>query len=653
MKLLRCDIAKGVFILHRIFSLPNALQEITSLAQWVCHKDKIPKNPRTGSNAKSNDPATWSDYSTALRTLQTGNYDGIGFQFGIYEAGTLRISGIDLDHVVRTDGTLESFALEIVEQMNSYTEYSPSGTGIHILCRVNLPAIGNKKGFDNGCAIEMYNHGRYFTVTGRVYGSERAIAERTNEYRKLHEKYFSEAPKAKNSPVIQPRIEEMSDRDLLDKMFNSQNGYAIQRLYSGDFSGYPSHSEADLALIAHLLFWTGGDEVRADRLFRESGLMRDKWDRADYRMKTLEYAIRNQVGVYEPRSNFPPVIEKNIATQKVQSASPEKSVSLSSSVKLSETNGQDISYYIQNGYNSDEKRFALYKDRKTGFENMDNLMKLYPGLYVLGAISSLGKTTFACQLADQLARAGEHVLYFSLEQSRYELVTKGLSRLTAQINMNHALSALEIREGKQSAELEQAKAEYIKFANHEVIYECGFDTTIETILNLVKNYIEDNKVRPVVIVDYLQIIRPIDSRVSTKDAVDSHVRAFKKLQVENDLVVLLISSLNRSNYLTPVDFEAFKESGGIEYTSDVLWGLQLSVMNDEIFDKDKGLKSKREKVREAKKATPRQVELVCLKNRYGVSSYTCKFNYYAQYDYFVAKDDSNEAGRLHREVLSF
>ena len=95
---------------------------------------------------------------------------------------------------------------------------------------------------------------------------------------------------------------------------------------------------------------------------------------------------------------------------------------------------------------------------------------------------------------------------------------------------------------------------------------------------------EDNGVKPVVIVDYLQITRPLDNRVSTKDAVDSHVRAFKKLQVENDLIVLLISSLNRSNYLTPVDFEAFKESGGIEYTSDVLWGLQLSVMNDEMFD---------------------------------------------------------------------
>ena len=272
---------KGVLILKRNFLFPNALHELAHFKQWVCHKDKIPKNPFTGANAKSNDPSTWGTLQDAFGTLQTNNFDGVGFQFGVYEAGTLRIAGIDLDHVVRADGTLEPFALKIVEEMNSYTEYSPSGTGLHILCRVKLPAIGNKKGLENGCAIEMYNHGRYFTITGRVYGEERAICDRTEEYRKLHEKYFIEALKPPVPTVIQPRIDEMSDRDLLDKMFNSQNGYAIQKLFNGDFSGYPSHSEADLALIVHLLFWTGGDEVRADRLFRESGLMRTKWDRAD------------------------------------------------------------------------------------------------------------------------------------------------------------------------------------------------------------------------------------------------------------------------------------------------------------------------------------------------------------------------------------
>ena len=114
------------------------------------------------------------------------------------------------------------------------------------------------------------------------------------------------------------------------------------------------------------------------------------------------------------------------------------------------------------------------------------------------------------------------------------------------------------------------------------------------------------------------------------------MRALKKLQTENNLVVLVISSLNRANYLTPIDFSSFKESGGIEYTADVIWGLQLSVMNGELFDKDSKLKAKREAVKEAKIANPRDIELVCLKNRYGISSYTCRFKYYAKFDYFRA-----------------
>ena len=151
---------------------------------------------------------------------------------------------------------------------------------------------------------------------------------------------------------------------------------------------------------------------------------------------------------------------------------------------------------------------------------------------------------------------------------------------------------------------------------------------------------EANKdIKPVVIVDYLQIIRPADPRQTAKDAVDAHVRALKMLQRNNDLVVLVICSLNRQNYLTPVDFESFKESGGIEYTADVVWGLQLAIMNDELFDKDKKLKEKREAVKRAKLEVPRKVELVCLKNRYGRSSYSCGFNYYPQYDLFVPEDE--------------
>ena len=172
------------------------------------------------------------------------------------------------------------------------------------------------------------------------------------------------------------------------------------------------------------------------------------------------------------------------------------------------------------------------------------------------------------------------------------------------------------------------------------------------IVATVKKYIEKTKVLPIVVIDYLQVIYPLDTRLSTKDAVDMNVRALKNLQKDHNLVVILVSSLNRANYLTPIDFESFKESGGIEYTADVIWGLQLKVMNDEIFDKDKGLKAKREAVRDAKKEKPRKIEFVCLKNRYGESSYSCYFDYYPQYDYFVPSrsfgidDDDDDDDRL-------
>ena len=122
--------------------------------------------------------------------------------------------------------------------------------------------------------------------------------------------------------------------------------------------------------------------------------------------------------------------------------------------------------------------------------------------------------------------------------------------------------------------------------------------------------------------------------MSTKEVVDTNVTELKRLSRSKDIPVFLISSLNRTNYMTPVDFEAFKESGAIEFTADCVWGLQLTVLNDPIFDKEGQVKKKRETIREAKAANPREVELVCLKNRYGISSYKVSFTYYPQFDLF-------------------
>lgn len=283
----------------------------------------------------------------------------------------------------------------------------------------------------------------------------------------------------------------------------------------------------------------------------------------------------------------------------------------------------------------DMRLFAESGNKKTGYANLDAITNLYPGLYVLGAISSLGKTTFAHQMADQIAESGEPVIYFSLEQGVLELASKSLSRIMAKKDKTTAVSSLQIRKNEIDKNVADAMTAYASFAGNLTVVECGFEATIDDIEQYVNDYIRINHNNPVVFIDYLQVIRVSDLGMSTKDAVEMHVKRLKQLQKDNNLVVIVISSLNRQNYLSPVDFESFKESGGIEYTADVLWGLQLEVLQNEVFSKRDQTAEKRRLVREAKAAEVREIELCCLKNRFGKSSYSCKFAYYPQFDCFV------------------
>lgn len=643
-------------------NLPIELLELSDLSQWVAYKriwnegknkyDKLPINPHNGKKAKANDVATWSTYAEALKRAVenglSGDEGGIGFMF----AGGY--AGIDLDDVVLDDGALKPFAEEIVRVMDSYTEYSPSGKGLHILFRLSVPlSVFGRDRRNDKLGVEMYDEGRYFTVTGRVYGDSKPIAERTQQAQKIYSEYLAihSDKNIKKPPLHSHKGTEnydtdmFSDSELLDKMFTSQHGAEIRALFSGDKSSYNNDdSRADLALCSYLAFWTGNDTAKIDSLFRHSGLMRSKWDELHgeqtYGEMTISRSLIDSEG-YHPKRNSSYVILPEQEEAEASQTKVRKAESSADSGKKQHMQLTHISSYIESAeeataLDSDIARFRKYKDRKTGYSNIDAKMSLYPGLYVLGAISSLGKTTFCGQLADQLADSGEHVLYFSLEQTTLELVSKGLSRLMFSTNKSTALTSMEIRRGSSSEALKIARAIYASQTKHEYIVECGFDTSVEDIAVTVREYIDESGIKPIVFIDYLQILAPVNNSQTSKDVVDYNVRALKKLQTENDLVVIVISSLNRQNYLTPIDFASFKESGGIEYTCDVMWGIQLAVMNDELFDKESKLKAKREAVKKAKIADPRDIELVCLKNRYGVSSYTCRFKYYARYDYFLA-----------------
>lgn len=646
----------------KLLHLPRELDELRKLSQWVAYRivanerkgrpDKLPLNPHDGTNAKANDARTWGMYDEALRYAfengLAGDAGGIGFEF----AGGY--AGIDLDDVILTGGTLKPFADEVVRLMDSYTEYSPSGKGLHVLFRLNVPLseFGSRRRNDE-LGIEMYDSERYFTITGKVYGKPKPITERTETARKIYDKYFIQSkPKNAATGILgastgnRENKAEVSDSELLEIMFSSQHGEKIHSLFNGDISGYGNDdSRADLALCSYLAFWTNNDTVRIDALFRQSALMRPKWDEKHgsqtYGEMTISKAMIAGEGYrrINEHKSFMTVSEKSdiISEPQVITERPKTSTEPDKILSMKLTNVYSYVENVEEGVtlDADLTRFHKYKDRRTGYSNIDAKMRLYPGLYVLGAISSLGKTTFCGQMADQLAGAGEHVLYFTLEQTTLELVCKGLSRLMFKTDSRSALTSMDIRHGTKSEALRIAREMYAALTKNEFIVECGFDTNVENITETVRTYIETAKVKPIVILDYLQILAPVNNNQTTKDVVDYNVRALKKLQTGNDLVVIVISSLNRQNYLTPIDFSSFKESGGIEYTADVIWGLQLQIMNDDLFDKEAKLKAKREAVKEAKVANPRDIELVCLKNRYGVSSYCCRFKYYARYDYFL------------------
>ena len=296
--------------------------------------------------------------------------------------------------------------------------------------------------------------------------------------------------------------------------------------------------------------------------------------------------------------------------------------------------------YIDSSFLNDIKRMKSFKGRSTGFKNLDREINgVIPGLYVIGAISSLGKTTFITQVADQMASKGEHIIFFSLEQSRFELVAKSISRQTCILNPKEAKTSLEIMQNTEVSDLTlKAVEKYQEIAYNSIIVEGNFNITVNSIRDYIDFYISTTGIKPVVVLDYLQILRPINDRLTDKQQVDYNVTELKRISRDYDIPVFVICSFNRDNYTTTVDFTSFKESGAIEYSADVVIGLQLQVMEEIQEMKNPKISEIREKINNAKNEEPRRVQLIGLKNRNGRSYFKCNYKYYPAYNFFEEAD---------------
>ncbi|HAG12063.1 MAG TPA: hypothetical protein DCK76_12015 [Desulfotomaculum sp.] len=286
--------------------MPNVVEnspiELRQIAQWVCYKtkpkdngktDKIPYNPKTGRMASTINSKTWGTFDQALTTSKNGGgYAGIGFVV----TPDIRIIGIDLDGCRNKEtGVIELWAQDIINQLSSYTEVSPSGTGIRIFTRgtINLP--GRRKG-----KIECYNSGRFLTVTGNhVEGTPIGVMDRYAEVDAFHREFIAQPEQETSHPDPSRGSVDLDDADLINKACLSKNGELFLKLFSGDWTGYPSQSEADLALCNLLAFWTGCQADQMESLFRQSSLMREKVDKhPSYLKNTIQRAINGCTEVY-------------------------------------------------------------------------------------------------------------------------------------------------------------------------------------------------------------------------------------------------------------------------------------------------------------------------------------------------------------------
>lgn len=472
----------------------------------------------------------------------------------------------------------------------------------------------------------------------------------------------------------------LSDNDLLTRIFKAN--HKAEDLFTDAWGGYgyESSSEADAALLALFLSYTQNIET-AKRLFKQSKLYqgdKDPKQRGDayinLTLRSVEgngitplagfidftrddrrnYAIGHEAPLAWPdeAAGASSVTSSSQAQPSAQSQAGAPQGSVLRQVQATAQALTDLDWEKASGayFEPDEESIPEGYPIPTGLKGLDKALAggLFPVLYVMGAISSLGKTSLAVQLADTIAKSGRPVLYFSLEMAKRELRAKSLSRLMYRAGPSRAYTSTEIlypatRQSKDfTEELEKAKAKYSQHEGSNLYYLTGIGSIMaKDISGRVKNFLDlhPDTPKPVVFVDYLQILKGEDPHETDKQRIDEAVVTLKRLSAREKITVFVISSFNRDNYTSQVSETAFKESGAVEYSADVLLGLQPAGMKS---DGEKGATAENVQLCErCKKGEQdpdrpglRLLELKVLKSRVGVPYGSAWLEYNPGYNQF-------------------
>lgn len=630
---------------------------------------KMPYSPNnygnTSTRAKSNDPATFADFKTAREFYNAYPFDGMGIGF----FGNL--AGIDIDHCIDRDaGTISPLAMRIATTINSYTEVSPSGDGLHIIFEVTSDfrdAMAIKiskdmtvyksmyfhKNSPKATGVEVYIAGatnRFFTLTGKQInlGNGGIVRERTTQLRGILDEYMKR-PERPAQPAPAPSTPlDIDDQEIIERAKKARNGATFAALWRGDISGYGSRSEADLALCNMLSFWTGRDAERIDRLFRQSGLMRDKWEREDYRNWTITKAIDGTVNAYEPKKDA--AIGAPGAGRQEQPEPQPQPQQVAQAQKPASKSATELFDDFLHVIKTD-----TYRPYQTGIGALDRLLGggiVKQSLVVLTAAPGTGKTALASQIAESIARSGQDVVYLNLEMSREYMLARSLSRITPQYG--YPMTASEIMRGykwsaDQAATVEQAAKSYRDaVAPHMNYNPDGCDNSLERLQNMLDGYLknakEQHRMAPPVVLDYLHLVTSV-GRMDAQDVVKQVVATLKDYAIDGNTFVVAIAATNRaSNMAGKQTQSSARDSSAIEYTADIQIGLNFTAFVNKWTNADGKLYNPEspDDMDEILQQNPRKMVVQVLKNRMNQPGGKQYFDFYAAQSMFIATDNPDK-----------
>lgn len=562
------------------------LEKLKTLPKWVNFilyprgdgsYSKPPINPKTLWNGSSTNPEQWTDYETAAGQVgKTATYkpkDGDPIQSEVKGVGFVMTGGycgIDLDHVIDDKGKPVDFAKKLVEDFDSYTEYSPSGKGLHILLFASDLGedLGGKYKVDQygnldkagKYEVEIYAYknggGRYLTVTGNPYQDKEInetkgarLKEVYNSYRKQKEKKETTAPTVGTLPQAD------SDTAVLDKALGSAADTKIRLLFSGDTSAYNGdNSAADLALVNYLCYWANGNKQQIDRLFRASGLMRSKWDEkhgaTTYGEMTIDKALADFTPYNPATANYSPY---NSETGKTATIMPPNT----EAPKIDPKRGLMT-------YEAAVKEFNEADDTFLNIEHFNALSVTAKirkhDTVVIAADTGGGKSSLAINFIDDLNQENP-VIYFNLEMDNITL----LRRLVA-IHTGITIDQVSGYQ-KDPGTRERVNTALKEITSRKPLQLINDAYSVEEIGDIIKAATAERKENTVVIIDHSLLMKTAEGMKGNYEKFTYISEELRRISIHNNATLLLLTQMNRESKkqkdIEP-DLNALKESGSFE-----------------------------------------------------------------------------------------